>query len=203
MAKKLKYATREQWLAAAVVLIDKQVFRTCMPKKWRVTCGWPSLRAMSAKNTRIGECWDKVCSPDQHFEIIISMRLDDVGRVLDTLTHEMVHAVVGCAAGHKGPFKKLARSIGLEGKLTATHAGPQLTKQLDKIARDLGPYPHAKLDIYKQHKKQSTRLIKCECGECGYTVRTTRKWIDEAGAPLCPCNGETMMIEEGGESDEE
>lgn len=37
--------------------------------------------------------------------------------------------------------------------------------------------------------KQSTRLKKCECGECGYTVRVTQKWLD-VGAPHCPEHGE-------------
>ena len=36
--------------------------------------------------------------------------------------------------------------------------------------------------------KQSTRLKKCECQECGYTVRVTQKWLD-IGAPHCPEHG--------------
>jgi hypothetical protein len=35
-------------------------------------------------------------------------------------------------------------------------------------------------------KKRTTRLLKCECEACGYTARVTRKWVDEAGAPICP-----------------
>ena len=42
--------------------------------------------------------------------------------------------------------------------------------------------------------KQSTRLIKCECAECGYTMRTTTKWIETLGAPLCPCNEQQMEV---------
>lgn len=37
-------------------------------------------------------------------------------------------------------------------------------------------------------KKQGTRMIKCACGECGYTVRTTAKWL-EVGPPCCPLHG--------------
>ena len=36
-------------------------------------------------------------------------------------------------------------------------------------------------------KPQSTRLLKAECGECGYTVRVTKKWLEAKGAPICPC----------------
>ena len=38
----------------------------------------------------------------------------------------------------------------------------------------------------------TTRLFKAECLSCGYIIRTTRKWLDGEGAPLCPCNGERM-----------
>jgi hypothetical protein len=41
--------------------------------------------------------------------------------------------------------------------------------------------------------KQSTRLIKLTAACCGYTVRTTRKWVDQ-GYPLCP-HGQPMHEE--------
>lgn len=37
-------------------------------------------------------------------------------------------------------------------------------------------------------KKQTSRLLKAECGDCGYTVRVTAKWL-EIGAPHCPAHG--------------
>jgi len=36
--------------------------------------------------------------------------------------------------------------------------------------------------------KQSTRLRKVECTDCGYTVRVTQKWLD-VGKPHCPQHG--------------
>lgn len=195
MAKTFKHKTREQWLQAANLLIDKKVFAPTgqrLPKEHRVTCGWPSVRAMSAKNARIGECWDKSASSDKHAEIIISMKLDDPLRVLDVLVHEDVHAIVGCACGHKGPFAKLARQVDLQGKLTATVAGPVLLGKLAEIAKALGPYPHKKINAISNRVKQTTRMHKCKCAECGYVARTTAKWIEEVGTPLCPCNGEPM-----------
>jgi hypothetical protein len=38
-------------------------------------------------------------------------------------------------------------------------------------------------------------MVKCECGDCGYTVRTSRKWLEESGAPICPCNKKSMGFE--------
>jgi hypothetical protein len=41
-----------------------------------------------------------------------------------------------------------------------------------------------------------TRLLKAICGDCAYTVRVTRRWLDELGAPLCPCNREPLECAE-------
>lgn len=37
-------------------------------------------------------------------------------------------------------------------------------------------------------KKQTTRLKKAECSQCGYTVRVTQRWL-EVGPPGCPQHG--------------
>ena len=36
-------------------------------------------------------------------------------------------------------------------------------------------------------------MLKCDCEACGYTVRTARKWLEAAGAPLCPIEGHGPM----------
>jgi predicted peroxiredoxin len=96
-----------------------------------------------------------------------------------------------CQHGHKAPFARIAKRVGLEGKMTATHAGKTLAQRLNALAAEIGPYPHASLDM-SQVKKQGTRLIKLVCADCGYTVRTTAKWI-EIGLPTCAC-GEEMEV---------
>lgn len=40
-------------------------------------------------------------------------------------------------------------------------------------------------------KKKGTYLIKCECPDCGYVVRTTAKWL-ELGDPICPVDNVGM-----------
>ena len=52
----------------------------------------------------------------------------------------------------------------------------------------------------KPRRKQSTRMLKCQCGFCGYVVRTTRTWLDEYGPPLCPCNSKQMEGPDDGEA---
>jgi len=39
-------------------------------------------------------------------------------------------------------------------------------------------------------------MLKCECQTCGYTVRTTRKWLETVGASLCPIAGHGSMCHE-------
>lgn len=113
--------------------------------------------------------------------------------MLDVLVHELVHAADDCRSGHKGAFRRLATAIGLTGRMTATVAGPELAARLHALAEELGPYPHAALDA-SMRKKQSTRMLKVVCPDCGYAVRTTNKWL-EIGVPTCPC-GTEMQPEE-------
>jgi hypothetical protein len=197
--------TREQWLAKAAVKLTRRIeaagFK--MPEKVRYTCGFPSKSALAKKRQRIGECWDAGCSKDGTFEISVSPTQADATRVLDILLHEMIHSAVGLECGHKGNFKKCAVACGLDGKMTATTAGPELAKDLTKLAEQLGPYPHAKLEGRKSNapKKQGTRMLKLECVDCGYVARTTKKWI-ETGLPTCHCGGTFTSDYQPEESDD-
>lgn len=46
-------------------------------------------------------------------------------------------------------------------------------------------------------KKQTTRLVKVDCEECGFLVRMSQKWIDEKGFPHCPEHGAKMGYADG------
>lgn len=195
-----KFATREAWLEAAVDLV-RSIFSDhdiTIPAV-RVSCGWPAVGATRKRNKRIGECWKTESAADNVNHIFITPWLDNVLEVnsdgtadgiLPTLVHELIHASDDCESGHRGTFRQRATAVGLRGKMTATHAGEDLTADLQNIAEALGPYPHGKIDIeYSPVKKQGTRMIRLECPECGYLARTTRKWL-EVGVPSCPCGAE-------------
>jgi len=114
-------------------------------------------------------------------------------QVLDVLLHEMIHASDDGASQHKGYFRTTALALGLTGKMTATVAGDALRVKLQALADELGPYPHAALrPTASRIGKQGTRMLKLICPVDGYTLRTTRKWID-LGFPTCPC-GEEMEL---------
>ena len=180
--------TREQWLTAGIEKL-KPLFKEAghdIPPV-RVSCGFPG--GGSARK-RIGEYWHASASEDKVPQIFISPVLGTAFEHLDTLCHELVHACTP-GHGHKKPFKQLAEALGMVGPMRSAGAGPELKLKLEAMALELGDLPHSRLNL-ADRKKQTTRLVKCECPECGYIARTTAKWIEEKGAPLCPCSGEQM-----------
>lgn len=175
--------TREQWLQQAIDELRPKFKAACypLPKTIHVSVGLPKGRKA------IGECWHGQASEDGNKHVFISPTLGDVAEVLDTLVHELVHVALPAGIGHKKPFVRAGQALGLtEGKATSLGAGYVLAQELRALATKLGEYPHSKLDVSTLAKKQSTRLLKAECPICGYTVRTTKKWFEYAGAPLCP-----------------
>lgn len=187
---------REQWLNRAVEVLRPHFKANAyeVPTNIRVTCGFPSRSAMPSKRQRIGECWADSASDGKVFEIFISPVLHDPMRVLGVLAHECVHAVVGLKIGHKAPFKRCATAIGLEGKMTATSEGEKFVEFAKPALKQLGDYPHKRLNVSSAPKKGGTRLLKCECPGCGYIARVTNKWIDEVGPPVCPVDKVSMEV---------
>lgn len=189
---------RETWLHAVAARMEPW-FDDLPPLRFAI--GFPST---GKKGRRIGEIWDGANSEDGHFEVLIRPDLDDPVEVAAVLAHELVHAAVGLQAGHGRPFRKVATAIGLEGKMTATVPGDAFKRSVAPILQAVGPLPHARLSFGQSSgpKKQTSRLVKVTCPECGYTVRVTRKWLDTSGAPLCPVH-QVAFAGEGGDQDEE
>jgi hypothetical protein len=192
-----KFQTREEWLVAAVeALVPIFDYAGQMLPDVRVSVGWPG--GNGRKNSVIGQCWSTKVAADKVSQIFISPVLDEAVRVLDVLVHELIHAIDDCESGHKGRFAKIAKAVGLTGKMTATVAGDDLKAKLEAIAEELGEYPHAAIVSGAQGadgpKKQTTRQLKVECAEgSGYKARITRQWLDDFGAPICPCHEERMI----------
>lgn len=182
------FAYREEWLHKAADLMYpwfEELGVEC--PQVRISCGWAKRAGANA----IGWTFHKNSSSDDMNQIYISPEMDDPIKILATLLHEMVHASDDGASKHSGHFKTTATKLGLEGKMTATYPGEVLTSKLSCISTKLGNYPHAKIVPVTRVGKQGTRMIKIVCGDlaCGYTVRSTRKWID-LGLPTCFCGSE-------------
>ena len=179
---------REKWLSECISAL-RPVFREAgqpVPRKVRASCSWPSKSALAKHRKRIGEAWCSKQSADGSFEVFISPLLDDPIEVAAVLVHELVHCAVGIDQKHGKRFGALARAVGLKGRMTDTTASDELKATLKGITKGIGKYPHAQLDYSNAPKTQTTRMKKLECADCGYTVRTTQKWL-EVGLPVCPC----------------
>ena len=127
--------TREEWLGKMVARLRPEFEKkgAAVPEKVRASCGFPSKSALANKARRLGEAWSDKNSEDQSWEVFISPLLKDSIEVAGILVHELVHTAVGIECGHRGPFKRVAVAMGLEGKMTATTAGEQLKSLLTGI----------------------------------------------------------------------
>lgn len=210
------HTTREAWLMAGIELLNKEFFDGHgykLPKKLACSCGFPK----AARGQAIGQCWPVETSADGTTNMFICPTQDNPIRVLDILLHELIHAQVGCAAGHKGPFKKLALEFGLEGKMTATYAteGTELWKKLSHISEQLGPYPHTKMTpmLKKRTRGSMGGWVRFKSTtEEDYRVLVSPKMLEEHGAPRDPWGEEMEPVEQdpnlpfykkGGDEDED
>ncbi len=195
----MAHETREGWLDAATEAL-RPVFDEAMhpiTAKVRVSMGFPSHRALSMKNRAVGECWSANASKDGTMEVFVSPVLDDPMEVLATLAHELTHTIAGTKVGHKGPFARIVRAIGLEGKPTHTVAGSVFKMRVSDILETLGPLPHGRITARNPDRPpQKTRQLKCECETCGYIARVAKKWIVESGAPMCPTDKRPMICDD-------
>lgn len=210
----MQFENRESWLNHVAQCMAPMFSRleAPLPDRVRIAIGFTST---GKRSKHIGECWDNLYSEDGHFEIFIVPNLNETNdlmplHVAAVLAHELVHAAVGIDAGHGPAFRRVAKGLGLTGKMTATVSGPDFEAALKPILANAGPLPHARLNT-KKHidedgeiqepkttgpKKQVNRHIKCKCEQCGYTARTSRKWLDKLGPPHCPTHGIMEIIED-------
>ena len=179
----MKYQTREQWLLAAIDLI-RPIFAIrgyTIPSDCQVSCGFAST---GFRNHHIGQCWSRKSSSHGRNQIFISPALVDAVEVLDTLVHELVHAVDDCQSKHGREFKKIALKVGLEGSMRSASAGKDLKDSLIQLATKLGPYPHGRLRV-AHRKNTSNPRPRAKCKLCGYTVPILKRFL-EFGPPICP-----------------
>jgi len=163
---------RIAWLEQAYALLRSELLPEA-PERVTITFGFPSKGARPSRNQRIGEYahFLKDCDAGPGLLTLHPTIFREPARVLDVLLHEMIHAA--CPNdGHRGKFPKLAKRVGLTGKMTATSAGPELKAKLESFLADrLPPMPNGHGDLSSQRKKQSTRMRKYVCPACGQIIR--------------------------------
>jgi hypothetical protein len=195
-----KHETREGWLKEAVRalsgLLDQNGAK--LPKKWAVSVGFP--KGGFKVRPAIGECWDPEVSPDGTTHMFISPILEDRIQTLGTLLHEMIHAAVGLEEKHAGEFRRVARAVGLKGKLTATHVedGTDLHLTLSKVDMELGDYPGTPMRPTRVAKPKGeyflTKLV--SPNDPSYKFTIAPRLIEEFGMPK-DYMGDEMKVVEG------
>jgi hypothetical protein len=201
---------RESWLNAVAAGMAPlfEALRARLLDRVRVAIGFTSA---GRRSRAIGECWDNRRSADGHFEIFIRPDLAHApdampAQIAAILAHELAHAAVGIKAGHGKPFNASRLGSGWSGRCAPPRPATRSWQRSPPSSRRRVPSPHARLDtggLTTAPRKQAVRILKCECPACGYTVRTARKWLETAGAPLCPIPGHGAMRHEPLDGDEE
>src|SRR6266849_6894391 len=174
------HETREPWLNVTHRMAPIfQQLAAPLPARLRIAIGFTST---GRRSKRIGECWDNQFSEDRYFEISIRPYLGESKDLMTMpvaaiLGHELVHAAVGIPAGHGKEFRRVAKGIGLAGRMAATTAGPEFERTIGPILEAAGPLPHGRLHLTDGASSHSTRRnnhcssdIRCACINCGYIV---------------------------------
>src|SRR6266851_5655000 len=117
---RLNAPNREAWLVALVEAWRPTLSKIGSLPEVRITCGFPSKRGLARRRLAVGECWAPCYSVAGRVEIFISPLIDDSFQVAHIVLHELLHAVLRCEHGHRGPFKRAATHVGLVGRPTST-----------------------------------------------------------------------------------
>ena len=186
---------REAWLSDAIDLLRPTYAAAgfALPAALKATCSWPVRGGASNQRRVVGQCFGPEASANGVTELFVSPVQGTGPEAIATLAHELIHAACP-KAGHKGQFVSAMHALRFEGKPThCAPVGAVLAGYLALVA-SLGMYPHATVTAQGQGHKQSTRLIKVICIDCGYPARVTRQWLRKVGPPHCPEHG-AMVID--------
>lgn len=197
---------REEWLGKAVDLLRPYFTERgyTIPELVKVSCGFGPYAPRKTEGT----CFKAANCVDGVKQIYISPELSDSYKVLDVLTHELIHASLEDPVGHGKDFKKACKVLGLEGPAKQAFAGSELKQKLETLLLDetgiaawgsLPAYPHAKVTFTEAEKVQTTRMRKIICPkniehpDTDIVLRASKKILD-LGTPKCYC-GETFILE--------
>ena len=180
---------REQWLMQAVdyliPLFERAGYAVPIVK---VSIGFPST---GSKGRHLGQCWSTKSAVDGLNQIYIAPHLPTALDVLDTLVHELVHAVDDCQSGHGENFKKIALDVGLKGPMRSAGAGDWLKRDLIQIVESLGSFPHGRLSLPIRTMQKDPKRPGAKCAKCGYEIVMIKRHL-LLGPPLCPKDVEAM-----------
>ncbi len=131
---------RLRWLHDATALLEEHVLSVGFklpPTTFEID---------SFTSGRVGFC--SMSHEGEANHIAISSVYFDATDVLETLTHELVHAIDNCAHGHYPKFVKIASKIGLVGNAKEHKPNDRLKSLFEEIRKEIGTYPHFKVAFH-------------------------------------------------------
>ena len=183
--------SREAWLTEVATAMSSWFDDLGFPlPKFLISAGFPSA---GRRGRDTAEAWKEEGS--EAYTIFIRPDRHDPHNVAAALAHQLAHMAAGQRDAHGHLFRHVAISIGLRGRATEAAPGRIFKELVDPILKKAGPLPKPFLGPPErsQRAKQTTRLIKVLCRDCGYVARVSRKWLDDVGEPLCPQHGKMSV----------
>lgn len=187
MTQQQKIGTRDQWLKSTVSAMSSWYEDLGFPlPEIEVQTGFPSS---GQRGQNVAESWS--LDNGESYVVVVRPDVADPLRIAAAVAHQLCFVAVGQKDQHGHLFRHVAISIGLRGTKAERTPGEVFKELVRPILEDLGPLPSSIPEpaAPKGSSKQTTRMIKVSCNECGYVARVSRKWIEDVGPPLCPLHG--------------
>lgn len=204
--------TREEWLKAAVALVNKHVFNDEYEvSQLQISIGRPKGKALG--ETVVTDFNKEDVSMDDFFPptVFISPLIKEPIQILIAITHELIHAYETMSPRHSKAFKQKAEEVGFIDKKTDYQINDALETTLngvlDLLVSQYGKWPGVAITTptkkESDEKTKKTNTIVYFCPECGFELKTSKKLAEEhPGSPTCVC-GCKMGIDIGEEPNNE
>ena len=186
-------SSREQWLAGVSRAIAGwlQTMGAPLPP-CRVISGFPSR---GRRSYNIAEAYPE--EDGLSFRLVVNPDATDPVQIAAAIAQQLAAIAAGSDQGAQYRFRQLAVSMGLRGTKRESPPGLLFGELVEPVLRTAGPLPTADTPATPilAIPKQSSRLVRVACSQCGYVVRVARKWLMEMGPPHCPKHGKMHISE--------
>ena len=217
----MKY-THEQFIAEVSHIAWARLNDEERAKLARVKIVYGTGAAMGARGVTFYGTWQNGHEQPVETVEICAFGEESTVQVAGTTLHEFGHVLAGLGVGHGPGWKEACSRIGLRCIRAAgtnyiwsmftpdiraaivalgapTDGAPLRAGARTRTGKPMkGPRPCAAGVGTRGGKSRGvgsgSRMRKVSCAACGYIARVTTKWLDSAGAPLCPCNSERMVV---------
>ncbi len=192
-----QHVNREAWLQAAVEKLALYFTEAGHPLPTRIRCSVGFTGAgKSAKKS--AEVWRAEKSGDRTTEIFHAPTVDDPFDVLTALTGCLVTCLTPTKPDGNVTYKSIAADVGLRGTRREPACGPALRDRLLALREELGPFPHARLDVTSEKVgKQGTRMLAAACPVCKARIRLAASTVEKSGLPICSADMVHFELDKG------